>query len=703
MANPAHGPNAELTVAIALAAGVLMQSLARHLRVPGIVLLLLAGVVLGPDVAGIIDPGRIPGVVHGLVSFAVAVILFEGGMNMNISRLRHEARVIRLLVTVGALVTAIGGTFVGRFVLGWNWQLSILLGTLVIVTGPTVVTPLLRRIKIRHNLETILEAEGVFIDAVGAIIAIVALTIAVQPSGPLMAGVTGIGGRLAIGVVCGLVGGGVIALFLKPRRLIPEGLENIFVLGIVLFLFQISNHMMPESGIGTVTVAGVVVGNVRSRVSRDLLEFKEQLTVMFIGLLFILLAADVRIADVMALGMPGIYAVLAIMFLVRPLNILSSTWGSKLTWRDKAFLSWLAPRGIVAAAVASIFAQSLDDVGIEGGTQLRAMVFAVIAGTVLVQGLTGGLVARALGLTRPSNQGYAILGASDLARAMGRVLAGEQRSKVVFLDSNADNSKAAEADGFRVVYGNALEERSMARAQIDSRYACIAATSNEEINLLFARRVMEEHKVPRMFVGLQRGHGTVTDEMVHAIGASILFSRERDLELWDVRFRRKTVTIEAYEFKDPKAFTKAEESPGKAGADAANSGGATGKDSAADSNADERPIAEQSSASKDPHPVDSAQTEPQDGSRDDEAKTKKKDARPSPIVGAATVRRFLFPETMLPLALQRGSRRTPYGGEYTPKKGDKVFFAIHEEESRESWDWLESRGWEPLPEDPSTA
>lgn len=542
--------NTSLTIALALAAGVIGQSIARHLRIPGIVILLLAGVVLGPDIAHLIDPQAVEHALHELVGFAVAVILFEGGLNLEFRRLRREAGVIQRLITLGAIITAAGSAVAARLILEWSWINSVLFGTLVIVTGPTVVTPLLRRFKIKTNLQTILEAEGVFIDAVGAIVAIVALDVALQPSGTsFAAGLLGAFGRFGLGVFFGVIGGAIIALLLRPRRLVPEGLENIFALSLAWLLFQVSNAILPESGIATVTVAGVIVGNVKSHVSRELIEFKEQLTVLLIGMLFVLLAADVRISEVRSLGMPGLYTVLAVMFLVRPLVIAACTVRSNLTFRERLFLSWLAPRGIVAAAVASLFAQTLEEAGMEGGTELRALVFLVIAVTVVLQGLSGGWVARWLGLKRPTNYGYAILGASDLGRAVGRVLS-DDKAEIMFLDSNAESFRAAKDEGFRVVFGNALEESTLARAQVDTRAACVALTTNEEINLLFAQRVREEFKASKVLVALQSGHSGVTPERVEKAGAKVLFGRPRDLELWDVRFRRQTATFETWELVD---------------------------------------------------------------------------------------------------------------------------------------------------------
>lgn len=666
-------------MAIALAVGVLMQMAARHARLPGIVLLLLAGVLLGPDGFGIIDPSRIEGIVHGLVSFAVAVILFEGGMNLNLERLRREARVIRLLVTTGALVTGIGGTLVAKLILGWDWQLSILFGSLVIVTGPTVITPLLRRIRVRANVETILEAEGVLIDAVGAVLAVVTLQVALQPSGStFLQGLLGVAGRLAIGAGFGVVGGVFLALLLRPRKVVPEGLENIFVLGTVLFLFQLSNAILGDSGIGTVVVAGLVVGNVRTRVSRDLLQFKEQLTLLFIGLLFVLLAASVRLAEVEALGKRGILAVAALMFLVRPANILSAVIGSNLDWRERAFLCWLAPRGIVAAAVASLFAQTLRDAGIPGGDQLRAMVFLVIAGTVLVQGLTGGLVARLLGLRRPSEQGYVILGAGAVGRALGAALRGDEAAPIVFLDSNSEAGQSAKEAGFEVIVGNALEESSMARAQLDSRAGCLAVTTNEEINMLFARRATDAFKVRALYVALQEGRRSVTEEMVRTLGARVLFGRERDLELWDVRLRRGLAEPELWEM--PRRVD--DRSPVEV------SGEYTFAAWAGSGRHDESALPQGAGSVAGVTPVaDPAQTA--GPSVDADAETEATGALVDNSVATC-------PESILPLAIRKGSRWLPFSREIVGKRGDRAWFAIHLERRDEAEAWLRARGWVPV-------
>lgn len=529
--------NPALTVALALAAGIVCQSVARHLRLPGIVILLAAGVLLGPDVADIVRPNTLGAGLQTLVGFAVAVILFEGGMNLNVSRMRREGPVIPQLVTLGALVTAAGGALAARVFLEWDWRNAVLFGTLVIVTGPTVITPLLRRLKVERSVATVLEAEGVFIDAIGAIVAVIALEVALSPSGTSLAnGMLTMVLRLGFGAVAGFLVGLALAWLLRRRNVVPEGLENVFTLSMVFALFQVSNTVMPESGIAAVTAAGIVVGNMRTHVQRELLEFKEQLTTMLIGLLFVLLAADVRLSRVTQLGMAGVYTVAALILVVRPLNVLVGTWGSDLSRRQKLFMAWIGPRGIVAAAVASFFALELERQGIAGGDRLRAMVFLVIACTVLLAGLTGGGVARLLGLRRPVDTGWVILGANELARLLARSLR-DGGEEVLCIDTNPDACQLAQEEGLRVIFGNGLESRTLRRAEIDTRTGAIGLTPNTGVNVLFAQTAKREGKLHRLLVGVGAGRERVLDTLEDA-GAELLFGHPVHSDLWSVRLRR---------------------------------------------------------------------------------------------------------------------------------------------------------------------
>ncbi len=532
---------------------MMAQSLAHHLRIPGIVLLLVTGVLLGPDVSNIVQPAVLESGLTIMVGFAVAVILFEGGMNLRIDRIRRESRTIWLLLTLGALVSAIGGTLAAKTFLDWDWKISALFGTLVIVTGPTVVTPLLRRIKVRHSVGTVLEAEGVFLDAIGAIVAVVALEVALSTTGESFSeGILHVVFRIGTGTLFGMVGGFTLVSLLRFRNLVPEGLENVFTLSLVFVLYFTANELQPESGLVAVTVAGLMVGNSKTVVDRELKEFKEQLTVMLIGMLFVLLAADVRIADILSLGMRGIFTVAALILLVRPLNIAAGTFGSELTMREKFFLAWVAPRGIVAAAIASLFAIKLSAQGIPAESEFRAMVFLVIAVTVILAGLTGDTVAGWLGVKRPIDFGWVIFSINEIGLKLGEIIR-ESGQEVICIDQNPIACRLAEEKNHHVIYANALEERTLLRAEIDTRLGVVCLTSNEEVNFLFAQKAKEEGRVSHLNVNLKSGNDGVTLEMLHKLGATLLFGRTRDLEVWSIRLNQKDAELLIRELVDDSA------------------------------------------------------------------------------------------------------------------------------------------------------
>jgi len=245
----------------------------------------------------------------------------------------------------------------------------------------------------------------------------------------------------------------------------------------------------------------------------------------------------VRAREVAALGAAGAMVVVLLALVVRPVEVIACTAGDGLEWRERAFLAWLAPRGIVAAAVASLFYDRMAEAGMPGGAEVRALVFTVIAATVVVQGGLAGLVARWLGVLRPTGQGYAILGAHDLAVALAGILrdAGEP---VVMIDANPETARHAQDAGFRVVHGSALEERVLKSAQVDTRRAVVALLTNDGINLLFARKARDDFDVTTAYVAIPRGHGSLSPAIVEDAGARVLFANEVDVELWDVRLRR---------------------------------------------------------------------------------------------------------------------------------------------------------------------
>jgi hypothetical protein len=375
----------------------------------------------------------------------------------------------------------------------------------------------------------------------------VALEVVLSSPSESLGAVAGIGTRFAIGVLVGAVGGFLLALLLYWRKLVPEGLHNILTLAVAVATFQVSDALVEESGIIAVVLAGVVIGNVRSHVLEELKVFQDQLTVLLISTLFVLLAADVRIADVRDLGVAGVATVLVLMLVVRPGMVFLSTWGTVLTAREKTFVSWLGPRGIVAAAVSSLFAQRLAAASIDGGVELRALVFLVIAVTVVVQGLTSRLVAQLLGLRRKRNEGYLLLGAHALGLEFGKILraAGEH---VVFIDMNSECCRKASEQGFEVICDNGLEKQAWLAAQADSRAACIGITPSEDTNFLFACKLRESFRDPKYYVALETTASGVTEQMVIDANVNVLFGTESSLEVWEHRLLTGRVAMERWRY-----------------------------------------------------------------------------------------------------------------------------------------------------------
>jgi NhaP-type Na+/H+ or K+/H+ antiporter len=553
------GADPRLSFALALLAGMFAQAIARHLRLPGIVLLLVAGVSLGPDGLGWVQPRQLGDGLFSIVDFAVAIILFEGGLNLEISRLRRSGTAIRRLITWGALVTLAGGAVAVHILLGWGLMESLLFGGLVVVTGPTVVGPLVSELRLKPKVATVLEAEGVLIDPIGAILSVVILKLALSGDpGSLLLAQSGAGlARMAAGSMLGVVAGFIIARALRISRLLPDGLENVFVLSSVLLLYAGSEALLSHSGVLAVTVAGVVVGNTRSPVERDLREFKDQLTVMLIGLLFILLAADVRFAEVRALGWAGLAVVMALIFVVRPLGVWLCTLGSDLDRGERFFLAWVAPRGIVAAAIASLVAADLERAGLEGGAELRALVFLTIAVTVTLAGFSAGPVGNFLGVRLRQRDTVAIL----TAQTLGLALAEELRRgdvPVVFLDSNPAGIRRAEEAGFSVVYGDALQESIMQRARFGFARTVIALTTNRTLNSVFVGRAKDRFGVPNGLVATSDAGGGLVLEQLGSGQAKIAFDAPHDVERWDVRGRRGDVEVFHFVYETPE---RKEENP----------------------------------------------------------------------------------------------------------------------------------------------
>jgi NhaP-type Na+/H+ or K+/H+ antiporter len=492
-----------LQMAIAVFAGISAQVLAAYFRIPSIVLLLLLGILFGSDGIGLLHPHALGTGLEVIVALATAIILFEGGLNLDLRELGRVSVSLQLLVTQGTLITLLGGSMAAHWLGEFPWNIAFLYASIIVVTGPTVVGPLLKQINVDRQVATLLEGEGVLIDPVGAILAFVVLDTILNGDADPINAIVGLLIRLGVGAAIGCAGGYLMSLIFKRASFLSFELKNLVVLAILWGLFALSQMIRSESGVMTTVVAGAVFANSSVPEERLLRSFKGQLTILSVSVLFILLAADLSIASVFALGWGSLFTVLVLMFVVRPINILLCTWNSDLNWRQKLFLSWVAPRGIVAASVASFFAISLTQRGINGGDSIKALVFLTIIMTVVCQGLTAGWVAKWLQITSKDVTGVVIVGCNPLSLLIARFFQ-ERGENVVMIDTDPECLVQAEAQNLRVIASSGLDAAVLEEAGLASMGTFLAMTSNGEVNFVLAQRAAEEFKPPRVLAVFPR-------------------------------------------------------------------------------------------------------------------------------------------------------------------------------------------------------
>lgn len=492
-----------LQIVIAVAAGITAQVLAEYLKVPSIVFLLLFGIALGTDGVGLLHPHQLGSGLEVIVALATAVILFEGGLNLELRELSKVSGSLRNLVTLGTAITLAGAGMAAHWLSEFPWAIAFLYASLVVVTGPTVISPLLKLVKVDRQVATLLEGEGVLIDPVGAILAVVVLdTILNGETDPIRA-VSGLLLRLSIGGGIGAIGGWLLGLMFKRAAFLSDELKNLVVLAGLWGLFATAQLVRSESGLMATVVAGIILRASSVPEERLLRRFKGQLTILCVSVLFILLAADLSIASVLALGWGSLFTVLVLMFVVRPLNIGACTWNSDLNWRQKLFLCWVAPRGIVSASVASLFSILLTERGINGGDSIKALVFLTIILTVVCQGLTAGLVAKWLQITSTEATGAVIVGCNPISVLIARVFQ-DRGESVIIIDTDPVAYQQAQAENIPVILRSALDKGVLEEAGLAARGTFLAMTSNGEVNFILAQRAAEEFDPPRVLAVFPR-------------------------------------------------------------------------------------------------------------------------------------------------------------------------------------------------------
>lgn len=493
-----------LQIIIAVFAGISAQVLAEFLKVPSIVLLLIFGIALGVDGFAVLHPSDLGVGLEVLVALAVAIILFEGGLNLKLKELDEVSGSLRNLVTFGTLITLFGGGFAAHYLAEFPWAIAFLYAALVVVTGPTVVGPLLKQVAVDRKVATLLEGEGVLIDPVGAILAVVVLDTILNVDAGFLELAGGLVIRLGLGAMIGAIGGWLMGQFLRLATSLSEDLKNLLVLAAIWGLFGLSQSIQSESGLMTVVVAGIVLRAFSIPEERLLRRFKSQLTVLCVSVLFILLAADLSLASIVALGWGSFLTVAVLMFVVRPISVALCTANSDLNWKQKFFVAWVAPRGIVSASVASLFAIILTEKGFNGGASIKALVFLTILMTVFIQGLSAKWMAKQLRITSLEAKGAVIVGSNPLSRLVARLFQ-QQGESVVIIDTDPKACEEAKAAQLEVYQSSALNADVLEEIGLTSMGTFLALTTNGEVNLVLAQRAVEEFQPPRVVAFFEQG------------------------------------------------------------------------------------------------------------------------------------------------------------------------------------------------------
>lgn len=472
-------------LALVFILGFVARWLAWRLNLPSILLLLTFGLAAGPGL-GWLDPDALFGnLLFPFVSLSVALILFEGGLSLNFRELPEIGGVVRNLISIGALVTWVVAAFGAWLIVRLPLPLAVLMGAVFVVTGPTVVIPLLRHVRPSPRIRNAIKWEGILNDPVGAILAVLVFEaiVAGDYSGGEHAPRQFLYSILTGGAVG--VGGASIIIVLLRFHWVPDMLDNAFSIAMVVGAFVVSNDLQPESGLLATTMMGVTLANQRQVAVQHIVEFKENLRVLIISTLFILLAARLSAEELFAAGLPSLAYLLLLLFVARPLSVWVSCLGSKLTGAERIFLAWMAPRGIVAAAVSSIFAERLAEQGVAGAERLVPISFIIIIGTVTVYGLTAFPLAKKLGLAEPSPQGVLFVGAHPWAREIAKVLH-KQGISVALADSLRAHVTAARMDGLQAYFGSILSRHVLDNVSLYGIGKLCALTPNTEANSLAA-------------------------------------------------------------------------------------------------------------------------------------------------------------------------------------------------------------------------
>jgi len=471
---------------------LICQWVAWIIKLPPILLLLLTGLMLGP-VFGVLHPDKLFGdLLYPLVSLSVAIILFEGSLTLKMSELHDLRRVVRNLITVGLVFTATASAILVHYIFHTSWSFSALVGTITAVSGPTVITPMLRTIRPTQLISTTLRWEGIMIDPFGALLAVLVFgfTTSAHNNADLLRVLLDFGGMIFIGALLGIIAAYGLGVALR-RHWIPDFLNNITTLILVMSVFALSNLINDGAGLLAVTVMGIWLTNMKKVPIEDILGFEESLSILLISGLFIILAARVQITLSSNLLWQSVLLFLALQFVVRPISAYICSIGSKLNWRERTFIAWVMPRGIVAAATAAIFSFRLAEKGMSSSNLMVVITLFVIIGTVVFQSITARFVAKLLNVAEPEKTGFLIVGANPLARAIGEALK-QHGFPILLTGMSWEYIQAARMQSLPTYYGNPVSEHADRHLNLINIGSMLAITPQGELNALATLRYRPE-------------------------------------------------------------------------------------------------------------------------------------------------------------------------------------------------------------------
>lgn len=499
------------TIIFSIIFGAIGIAFSDKFKIPGILLFFFMGILFSPNFLDIINPAALGQGLNIMITIFVIIILFEGGMSLNMRHVRSLWMPLFKDISLSIIVMICVGFVAAKFIVGLPWEVSIVFSSIIIVTGPTVIKPIIRYIPLDSKVKNFLNGESVLIDAVGAILTIIVLQF-VLTSNELSHSILGFIRSLFIGVVSGVVFGLFIRLFINKTKILTPANNSFLVLAVVFISYTASEILQPESGLLTVVIVGLILSTIDFKYRDNIFNFIEQITRIFISILFVLLAANFNLKNVTTYLVDG-SIIIGLIILSRFIIIFLSTAESAFTFREKIFISWLGPRGIVALSIASIAGIKLSAAGVENAHAIETLVFMLISVTVLLQGMSATWVAEKLKIVKKGDGNIIILGVNNISLAIAEKWR-DDKTDVIFIDSNKKNCKLAEQKGFPCSEGNGLEPVTYSSIVMDNYTSALATSENNEINVLFCSFLKENFGIEHLYTILNEKASVELAEMM---------------------------------------------------------------------------------------------------------------------------------------------------------------------------------------------